>query len=85
MNQKIEKIIKEEKKKFKEIRLLLLGTADSGKTTLNKQMKILHSNGFTQSERLSFKAIIQSNMIFCMKDLLKEARNANMELEDKVN
>ncbi|KAI9587233.1 guanine nucleotide-binding protein G(f) subunit alpha isoform X1 [Glossina fuscipes] len=39
-------------KKFQEpIKILLLGTAESGKTTIIKQMRILHINGYTNDER----------------------------------
>lgn len=31
------------------LKILLLGTGESGKTTIIKQMKILHVNGFTES------------------------------------
>lgn len=30
------------------VKILLLGTGESGKTTIIKQMKILHINGFTE-------------------------------------
>ncbi|KAJ3334616.1 hypothetical protein HDU91_002638, partial [Kappamyces sp. JEL0680] len=33
-----------------EPRILILGTSDSGKSTLIKQLKILHGNGFTKDE-----------------------------------
>ena len=32
------------------IRLILLGSSDSGKSTLLKQLKILHGGGFTTEE-----------------------------------
>ncbi|XP_054635777.1 guanine nucleotide binding protein (G protein) alpha v1 isoform X2 [Dunckerocampus dactyliophorus] len=37
------------------LKILLLGAAESGKSTLVKQMKIIHSNGFTKQELSSFK------------------------------
>ena len=36
------------------IKVLLLGTGSSGKTTLCKQMKIVHSGGFTPEEVKSY-------------------------------
>lgn len=32
----------------KAIKILLLGTGESGKTTIIKQMKVLHINGFSE-------------------------------------
>ncbi|KAM6972235.1 guanine nucleotide binding protein (G protein) alpha v1 isoform 2-T2 [Aplochiton taeniatus] len=37
------------------VKILLLGAAESGKSTLVKQMKIIHSHGFTKQELTSFK------------------------------
>ncbi|KAI4904517.1 hypothetical protein NFI96_023854 [Prochilodus magdalenae] len=43
------------KKEMNAVKILLLGAAESGKSTLVKQMKIIHSQGFTQQELVSFK------------------------------
>ncbi|RTG87265.1 guanine nucleotide-binding protein G(s) subunit alpha [Schistosoma bovis] len=44
------------------IKLLLLGTGESGKSTLLKQMKIIHINGFSNKERLDYIPIIKQNI-----------------------
>ncbi|KAM8710028.1 hypothetical protein ACLKA7_016771 [Drosophila subpalustris] len=46
-------MIKDLQTNFKDttVKILLLGTAESGKTTIIKQMRILHINGFTDDER----------------------------------
>lgn len=48
LSKKIGLSLKEQSKSFEEaIKILLLGTGESGKTTIIKQMKILHINGFS--------------------------------------
>eukprot|EP00794_Sanderia_malayensis_P005994 gene5994-6690_t len=42
--------------------LLLLGTGNSGKSTIMKQMKILHKNGFTNTERRHYIALVVGNL-----------------------
>lgn len=45
----IQKELKKDKKKFNATqRLLLLGAGESGKSTIVKQMRILHVNGFNK-------------------------------------
>lgn len=47
-SEEIDQWLKEDARRQKgAIRLLLLGTGESGKTTIIKQMKILHINGFS--------------------------------------
>lgn len=43
-----------------------LGTAESGKSTLIKQIKIMHSHGFSKQELISFKVLV----IQCSASLL---------------
>jgi len=45
-----------------EIRLLLLGTGESGKSTIVKQMKVIHNGGFTAEERKSFISAVHANI-----------------------
>jgi hypothetical protein len=49
---------------------LILGTSDSGKSTLLKQLKILHGAGFTQKEKEFFKIKIKEGVLFALVKLL---------------
>ncbi|KAJ3325373.1 Guanine nucleotide-binding protein G(o) subunit alpha [Boothiomyces sp. JEL0866] len=74
--EKIEAFLKEEKKKYlalsAEPKLLILGTSDSGKSTLLKQLKILHGKGFTEEERSSSKVEIKKAILNACNALLNE-------------
>lgn len=51
-NKRIEKQIQKDKQVYRAThRLLLLGAGESGKSTIVKQMRILHVNGFTEEEK----------------------------------
>ncbi|XP_054917874.1 guanine nucleotide-binding protein G(s) subunit alpha isoform X2 [Dermacentor andersoni] len=51
-NKKIEKQIQKDKQIYRAThRLLLLGAGESGKSTIVKQMRILHVNGFSEEEK----------------------------------
>ncbi|CAH1273768.1 guanine nucleotide-binding protein G(o) subunit alpha-like [Branchiostoma lanceolatum] len=52
------------------IKILLLGAGESGKSTLVKQMKIIHSQGFSQEELNSFKPTLMDNLLSTMKFVL---------------
>uniref|UniRef100_A0AC34QLG8 Uncharacterized protein n=1 Tax=Panagrolaimus sp. JU765 TaxID=591449 RepID=A0AC34QLG8_9BILA len=56
----------------KVIKLLLLGAGESGKSTLLKQMRILHSDGFTDEELIQQRAVVYNNTVNAMADLLKQ-------------
>ena len=46
-----------------EVKLLLLGAGESGKSTIAKQMKIIHLRGFTDMERAGMREVIWSNIV----------------------
>ncbi|KAH8918590.1 guanine nucleotide binding protein, alpha [Atractiella rhizophila] len=72
----VERIIKEDEKRMqKEVKILLLGPGESGKTTILKQMKIIYLNGFTSAEFDHYRTMVFHNildsMILCL-DLMYE-------------
>lgn len=46
-----------------ELKLLLLGAGDSGKTTVFKQMRILYGEGFSEDKRLALRIAVHNNVI----------------------
>ncbi|KAF7638753.1 hypothetical protein Mgra_00001834 [Meloidogyne graminicola] len=55
----------------KQIKLLLLGAGECGKSTLMKQMRILHSDGFAEEELLQQRSVVYSNTVHAMEELLR--------------
>ncbi|KAI8338129.1 guanine nucleotide binding protein, alpha subunit [Chlamydoabsidia padenii] len=83
-NEEIENQIKRDKINMRnEVKLLLLGAGESGKSTILKQMKLLHDGGFTQDERESFKEIIFSNTIQSMRVILDAMQHLGFRLESE--
>ncbi|KAJ3289218.1 Guanine nucleotide-binding protein G(o) subunit alpha [Rhizoclosmatium sp. JEL0117] len=54
----------------REVKILLLGTGDSGKTTVLKQLRVIYGSGFTPEEYLDFRSIILQNVVACAKALV---------------
>uniref|UniRef100_T1J0Q7 Guanine nucleotide-binding protein G(s) subunit alpha n=1 Tax=Strigamia maritima TaxID=126957 RepID=T1J0Q7_STRMM len=52
------------------IKILLLGAGESGKTTILKQMKILHINGFSDSERMDKATDMRRNILQALLELI---------------
>lgn len=73
-NLEIEKEIQRlRKNQGTEVKILLLGTGASGKSTIAKQMKLLFLKGFTPKEASIFTEIIFFNIIKNMKTLVMQA------------
>jgi guanine nucleotide-binding protein G(i) subunit alpha len=72
---------KEQKRQHK---LLLLGAGESGKSTVAKQMKVIHMNGFTQDELISYKPVVHFNALTSMRLLLAANRKFGIGLSDET-
>lgn len=64
-----------------QIRLFLLGAGESGKSTVLKQMRLLHNHSFTDLERESYARVIWVDMVESMKLLLFNARRFKIPLD----
>ena len=52
------------------VKILLLGSGESGKSTFLKQMRIIHGNNFVAEELKQFKLVIYGNIVKGMKVLI---------------
>nr|8DZS_B Chain B, Guanine nucleotide-binding protein G(z) subunit alpha [Homo sapiens] len=68
----IDKNLREDgEKQRREIKLLLLGTSNSGKNTIVKQMKIIHSGGFNLEACKEYKPLIIYNAIDSLTRIIR--------------
>jgi len=68
-----------------EIKMLLLGAGESGKSTILKQMKLIHEGGYSADERDSFKEIIYSNTVQSMRVILEAMELMEIPLDNEKN
>jgi hypothetical protein len=82
---KIESWLKEEKKKFEkkqsEPSAILLGSADSGKSTLLRQLKLVNGIGFTEQEIAIAKQKIEKNLFIAVLAGIKDVPVLNSDKE----
>lgn len=67
-----------------EAKLLLLGTGESGKSTVFKQMKIIHKDGYSDAEKRTFIPHARANLIANMKLLIQGARSFGYKFDSEV-
>ncbi|KAI9671645.1 MAG: Guanine nucleotide-binding protein alpha-2 subunit [Alyxoria varia] len=63
----------------KECKILLLGSGESGKSTIVKQMKIIHQGGYKKDELLLYRLTVYKNLIDCAKALVGAMRQFEIE------
>ncbi|XP_069778527.1 guanine nucleotide-binding protein G(olf) subunit alpha isoform X3 [Narcine bancroftii] len=89
----IDKMLKQQKREYKQThRLLLLGAGESGKSTIVKQMRILHVNGFNAEEKKMKVQDIRKNIkdaimtiVSAMNTLIPPVQLANPEYQFRLD
>ncbi|GAB7340427.1 hypothetical protein MBLNU457_6859t1 [Dothideomycetes sp. NU457] len=85
-NAEIEKLIKQDQKKdAREVKILLLGAGESGKSTVLKQMRLIHTSGFAQQERKQWKVTIFANLLNAFQCIQGCMDEHEVDLANKEN
>ncbi|KAG1079273.1 hypothetical protein G6F42_023851 [Rhizopus arrhizus] len=75
-----------EKEKIKqEYKILLLGSGESGKSTILKQMKIINQNGYTKDELRSWRTIVYQNLIQSAQALVQAILAFDLKFDNGLN
>ncbi|CAG2214483.1 GNAQ [Mytilus edulis] len=72
INTEIEKQLRKDKRDARrELKLLLLGTGESGKSTFIKQMRIIHGAGYSDDDKRGFIKIVYQNIFMAMHAMIR--------------
>ncbi|KAJ3440817.1 guanine nucleotide-binding protein g(o) subunit alpha [Anaeramoeba flamelloides] len=61
------------------LKINLESAGESGKSTIAKQMKLIHGNGFTKQERKKYQRLIEKNYIYYIQTLIEASKESNIE------
>ncbi|KAI9509878.1 guanine nucleotide-binding protein alpha-2 subunit [Russula earlei] len=76
-----EKSLKEAKQKMaSQVKVLLLGSGDSGKSTILKQMRLIHRVPFSSQEVESFRQLIFNNLTHGLRYVLESMEDMELEV-----
>jgi len=82
----IDRQLKEDEKAEKKvIKCLLLGAGECGKSTILKQMKILHLNGYALEEKKTFRTLVLRNTVEAMQSLCLAVEQLEMTFDNDQN
>ncbi|KAI0211148.1 Guanine nucleotide-binding protein G(q) subunit alpha [Lamellibrachia satsuma] len=86
INQEIEKQLKKDKRDARrELKLLLLGTGESGKSTFIKQMRIIHGCGYSDDDKRSFIKLVYQNIFMAMNSMIRAMETLKIPYKDPSN
>ncbi|VEN49519.1 unnamed protein product [Callosobruchus maculatus] len=65
-----------------EVKLLLLGAGESGKSTIVKQMKIIHETGYSPEECEQYRPVVYSNTIQSLMAIIRAMGQLRLDFAD---
>ncbi|XP_023209628.1 G protein alpha q subunit-like isoform X3 [Centruroides sculpturatus] len=86
INQEIEKQLRRDKRDARrELKLLLLGTGESGKSTFIKQMRIIHGTGYSDEDKKGFIKLVFQNIFMAMQSMIKAMDLLQIQYKNEKN
>uniref|UniRef100_A0A3P9BQC0 Guanine nucleotide-binding protein subunit alpha n=1 Tax=Maylandia zebra TaxID=106582 RepID=A0A3P9BQC0_9CICH len=86
INAEIEKQLRRDKRDARrELKLLLLGTGESGKSTFIKQMRIIHGSGYTDEDKKGFTKLVYQNIFTSMQAMIRATENLKIPFKYEQN
>ncbi|KAI9188248.1 guanine nucleotide-binding protein subunit alpha [Blastocladiella emersonii ATCC 22665] len=83
VNQQIEEQLRADRARAtREIKCLLLGAGESGKSTILKQMQLIHGVGYSPEDRWAYREVIFSNMVQSIKVIVAAMPALGIPLAD---
>jgi len=77
--------LKQSQTEFNQIfKILLLGTGESGKSTIFKQMQLLYAQGFSNEEKKTFRLVIRRNVIDSLLALISGLEKFSLRLSARA-
>ncbi|XP_055352615.1 guanine nucleotide-binding protein G(i) subunit alpha-like [Paramacrobiotus metropolitanus] len=73
----------DEVRRNREVKLLLLGAGESGKSTIVKQMKIIHDHGYGESECLNYKGVVYNNTIQSLMAIIRAMGQLRIDFAER--
>jgi len=83
INAEIERQLRKDKRDARrELKLLLLGTGESGKSTFIKQMRIIHGAGYSDEDKRIFIKLVYQNIFMAMQSMIRAMDLLKIQYED---
>ncbi|KAI9172450.1 putative beta-glucosidase M [Paramyrothecium foliicola] len=85
-SRELDRIIRQDEKRMsRQVKLLLLGAGESGKSTILKQMKLIYSQGFSKNEKLEWKPVIFGNIVQSFQTIYDAMNELNIAFANPEN